>query len=314
MHRRPLLLCVWLAALLGGPPGTATRQPAEGWESIFDGRNLAGWTRSGGSRGRITVADGSLVLEGDAGWLLHTGRILRSFSIECEFRIEHPETNLAFLVRAWPAVDDDAGSQTGNAFQLTGGNVFSAQFLAIGRERSAVPVTSPAFHAAGLRVGSWHRFRCDCLDDVCTFSLNGARVAIATADLRPAGYVGFELAGGRAAVRDVRLRPPVTTPWKSIPVCGENGLSTPSLIEEVKPLYPAEANARKLTGTVLLEFVVLSDGRTGGIRVERSLDRKFGLDRAAIEAVYQWRFDPATRSGRPVDCVAVAEVNFKLHR
>jgi TonB family protein len=38
-----------------------------------------------------------------------------------------------------------------------------------------------------------------------------------------------------------------------------------------------------------------------------------GLDQKAIEAVQQWRFQPATKDGRPVAVQISVEVSFKLY-
>lgn len=37
-----------------------------------------------------------------------------------------------------------------------------------------------------------------------------------------------------------------------------------------------------------------------------------GLDEKAVEAVSQWRFQPATVNGQPLRVRAVVEVNFRL--
>ncbi|MCH9011413.1 MAG: energy transducer TonB [Chloroflexi bacterium] len=41
----------------------------------------------------------------------------------------------------------------------------------------------------------------------------------------------------------------------------------------------------KVQGTVWLEVVVLPDGSVGDVRVDRSLDRDFGLDAEAVKGL-----------------------------
>jgi TonB family protein len=67
----------------------------------------------------------------------------------------------------------------------------------------------------------------------------------------------------------------------------------------------------KITGTVVLEAVVTTDGRASQIRVVRSLDRG-GLDDEAIAAVAQWRFEPGRLEGTPVDVLVTILVDFSL--
>jgi TonB family protein len=58
-------------------------------------------------------------------------------------------------------------------------------------------------------------------------------------------------------------------------------------------------------------MIVGPDGKPRDIRVQRGIG--MGLDQKAIEAVQQWRFDPATKDGRPVAVQISVEVSFKLY-
>jgi protein TonB len=88
------------------------------------------------------------------------------------------------------------------------------------------------------------------------------------------------------------------------------GIDPPTLVREVRPLYTDDARRQRIEGDVILEIVVRSDGSVGSIRVRRSLGG--GLDQRAIEAVRQWRFNPARRYGTPVDVAVEVAVEFKL--
>ena len=71
-----------------------------------------------------------------------------------------------------------------------------------------------------------------------------------------------------------------------------------------------DALRKAITGTVILEAIVTSDGCASQIRVVRSLDR--GLDQEAIAAVMQWRFEPGRLEGTPVDVLVTILVDFSL--
>jgi TonB family protein len=45
--------------------------------------------------------------------------------------------------------------------------------------------------------------------------------------------------------------------------------------------------------------------------VQRALG--MGLDEKAVEAVRQWRFEPAKKDGHPVPVMINVEVNFRLY-
>ena len=89
-----------------------------------------------------------------------------------------------------------------------------------------------------------------------------------------------------------------------------SGIAPPRLLREVKPRYTEEARRQSIEGDVLLEIVVLADGRIGSIRVVRSLGH--GLDDRAVDAVRQWRFAAAERYGTPVDVLVEIAVEFRL--
>jgi TonB family protein len=89
-----------------------------------------------------------------------------------------------------------------------------------------------------------------------------------------------------------------------------SGIDAPVLLHEVKPIYTEDARRRAIEGDVMLEVVVRQDGTVGSLRVTRGLGA--GLDQKSVEAVRQWRFDPARRRGVPVDVVVEVAVTFKL--
>jgi TonB family protein len=89
-----------------------------------------------------------------------------------------------------------------------------------------------------------------------------------------------------------------------------SGIEPPRLLHETKPSYTDEARRRGITGDVLMEIVVRSNGTVGEVRVIQGLG--YGLDQRAIDAVRLWRFAPARRLGRPVDVLVEVAVEFKL--
>jgi protein TonB len=62
-------------------------------------------------------------------------------------------------------------------------------------------------------------------------------------------------------------------------------------------------------GVVILEAVVDREGSVEDVRVLRSIPL---LDRAAIDAVRQWRYSPLLLNGRPERFVLTVTVSFSL--
>ena len=77
-----------------------------------------------------------------------------------------------------------------------------------------------------------------------------------------------------------------------------------------QPEYTDKARRKHQRGTVTLKLIVGVDGRTRDVKVENSLSKE--LDGAAVDAVKQWKFSPATKDGEPVAVHLAVEVSFDL--
>ena len=114
---------------------------------------------------------------------------------------------------------------------------------------------------------------------------------------------------------DVVIGAPEPPPLAGGPVrAGLGGVTMPVLIESTKrtPLYPELGRKAKLTGSVILEAVVLKDGTVSNIKVLRTPRPGMGFEKAAIDAVKQWRFRPALRNGEAVEVYFTVVVEFEL--
>jgi len=89
------------------------------------------------------------------------------------------------------------------------------------------------------------------------------------------------------------------------------GVSAPRPVFTPDPEYSEEARKAKYQGTCVLWLIVGPDGRPKDIRVARTLG--LGLDEKAIEAVKNWKFEPAMKDGKPVSVQINVEVSFRLY-
>lgn len=79
------------------------------------------------------------------------------------------------------------------------------------------------------------------------------------------------------------------------------------------PVYPPAALRSGESGTVLVRVEVDANGTPAGVAlVKRSGSRE--LDRAAMEAVRKWRFQPAQRDGQAVPASLVIPIDFRADR
>jgi protein TonB len=83
----------------------------------------------------------------------------------------------------------------------------------------------------------------------------------------------------------------------------------PALITRVEPVYPGVAVSARIQGVVVLEATVGRDGRVEDVRVLRSIPL---LDKAATDAVRQWRYAPLLLNGKAERFILTVTLNFSL--
>ncbi|MFQ5526683.1 MAG: energy transducer TonB [Thermoanaerobaculia bacterium] len=90
----------------------------------------------------------------------------------------------------------------------------------------------------------------------------------------------------------------------------EGDVVKPQVSHSVAPEYPAAAKDAGTTGLVVVRTVIASNGSIRDAWVTQPLDP--ALDAAALEAVRDWTFEPATLDGKAVDVYYNLTINFQL--
>jgi Ca-activated chloride channel family protein len=104
--------------------------------------------------------------------------------------------------------------------------------------------------------------------------------------------------------------PPPPQPEGPIRYSVGGDLSAPQLAQSAPPSYPEAARRARIEGAVVTELDIDEAGVVTNVKVLRGLP--LGLTEKAVEAVRQWRFNPATLNGRPVATKYVQTLHFKL--
>lgn len=84
----------------------------------------------------------------------------------------------------------------------------------------------------------------------------------------------------------------------------------PKLVHYVEPDFSPKSKEAFVEGTVKISTVVTTDGVPTGLHVTSGLNAE--EDRTAVEAVKQWKFEPGTKDGQPVNVKVAVEVSFHL--
>ena len=99
-------------------------------------------------------------------------------------------------------------------------------------------------------------------------------------------------------------------------------VTAPKLIYSVEPEFSEQSRKRKLTGVTTVKFIVSVDGTVRDLQVTKSAADRYtnnkdraaaaSFDEKALQAVGQYRFEPARFQGKPVPCWLTVEVDFQV--
>jgi len=87
----------------------------------------------------------------------------------------------------------------------------------------------------------------------------------------------------------------------------------PRALAQIQPMYPPAARQAGLEGEVRVRFVVARDGSVTDVEVLSSTPGTL-FNAAVLQAVRQWRFEPATRAGEPAAVRVETSLQFRLER
>ena len=94
------------------------------------------------------------------------------------------------------------------------------------------------------------------------------------------------------------------------PAVSGGKIVAPRLIRSVAVAYPAIANASHVEGDVQVQTVI---GPTGKVESAKAISGPVLLREAAVNAVNQWKYSPATLDGKPISIQYMVTVRFHLN-
>lgn len=90
----------------------------------------------------------------------------------------------------------------------------------------------------------------------------------------------------------------------------EGDVVAPVAIQKVQPVYPPEAKAAGIEGSSIVVAIIDVDGNVIDAKNETSTREDFAA--AALEAVRQWKFKPATLEGKPITVKYTLTFRYRL--
>ena len=271
-------VALWLAAT---PAADAQRTAAPS-----NGSDLQGWKVE---HTRAQVRDGILHVGKGNGWV-RTERVYADFVLSLDIRIP-ADRAAAIFVRAWPTFTPSSSPSNGYRLRITGGKAPS--------------------HADG-----WQHLELEGVGGTLKLRVDGELVHTVTDIGNPQGHIALSAPEETVEFRAIEIRtlPPAPRAFRpdTFTVGGATGVVTPLARSRPQPRYTADAMRARITGTVIMQAVVLPDGTVSDVVILQSLDPDFGLDKEAVATAKRWTFSPGTRDGQPVAVRIMIELEFNL--
>ena len=132
-----------------------------------------------------------------------------------------------------------------------------------------------------------------------------------TSGLNVAAYEKKLTAEQEARDREViaeRAAAPAKAPDGSMAWYVGGNVLPPEAITKIDPIYPAELRKQRVSGICIVEVVVDEKGTVA--YANAIFGKNPELSKAAVEAIRQWKFKPATREGKPVRAIFNLTVGF----
>jgi hypothetical protein len=191
-------------------------RPPEGFTSLFNGKDLAGWRATG--RPDAWAADGGVIVckGGGGGWLL-SEKAFGDFEFRCEFKWGAKGGNSGVALRT-PLLFNSDPAYAGMEIQLIDDEGWPGK-LADYQHTGSIYDVQPAKPAANKPIGEWNTVRIVCQGRKVVVEQNGKELVNANLDdykekadknhpglKRDKGHVGFQSYNIRVEFRNIHVK------------------------------------------------------------------------------------------------------------
>jgi hypothetical protein len=218
----------------------AAAQPAAGWKSLFNGKNLQGWVNVNTDKDTWKVRDGMIVCSGKPIGIMRSERQYENFLLHVEWR--HMEAGGSSGVFLW----SDAVPQAGRLPAGVEVQMLELEWPQLNKDKDGNPrpiayVHGELFGVGGTKTvpdnprgersmsienrckgkGEWNTYDVVAIDGVLKLSVNGKFVNGVRGATVKKGYICLESEGAEIHFRNIRileLPPGVTAPEQAAPI------------------------------------------------------------------------------------------------
>jgi hypothetical protein len=174
---------------------SAQARQAQGWTTLFDGKNLDAFNKVGDAN--WTIVDGVVQADKGMGGYLVTKQSYGDFEIKAEFWVDTPANSGIFIRCDNPQMPGGQGCYEVNIFDTRPDPSYGTGAIV-----NVAKVTTPIKAA-----GKWNTYEIRAQGSHLTVTLNGVKTADAQDMKHPRGPFALQYGAGVVKFRNVQVRP-----------------------------------------------------------------------------------------------------------
>ena len=147
------------------------QEKTDGWQLLFDGNSLDGWTTPEGKPSKTPIQDGCINPHGCGGYMMTYKEPLTDFVLACDFKIS-PKCNSGIFVRTFPLTPLPGKDVGWNGIEVAIDDTTEAGYVDTG---AIYDLSKPAKNNM-KPVGEWNHIEITCKGPIITVVLNGEKV------------------------------------------------------------------------------------------------------------------------------------------
>jgi hypothetical protein len=187
--------------------GSELKSEAEGWVSLFNGKDLTGWEVMGGNKNAFYVKDGVIECNGGGGhWLRYSERQFEDFVFSLEYKVSQG-TNSGIFFRA--AIEGNP-AYSGMEIQILDDHGQDPRVNTTGAIYGSItPMLNQSKPA-----GEWNHVEITCKGESVVIFMNGIKIVDIMMDQHESlknrlrkGYVGMQDHGNYIWFRNLKIKP-----------------------------------------------------------------------------------------------------------
>jgi len=169
--------------------------PKPTWESLFNGKNLKGWTQLNG-KAKYEVKDGAIVgttVLGSPNSFLCTDKVYSNFILEFEVKVDE-SLNSGVQIRSESTKEYQNGRVHGYQVEIDpSSRAWSAGIYDEGRRGWLNTLEKNKAAGAAFKHNDWNKYHVEAIGDTIRTWINGVAAANLIDDLTPSGFIALQV-------------------------------------------------------------------------------------------------------------------------